>query len=898
MLNKDTDLVLTHMIDIKTLQKLQDAFSRMTGMAALTTDLNGNFVTHGSNFTSFCRKHIRTSKLGEERCKQCDRYIIGRKLKNKIAIPYYCHAGLIDFAVPILVDGKPVGCLIGGQVLTEPLKKERLIDTATKLGIQDYDGYLDAADRVPIVHDDELTKAAETLYSFSEILSEIASNGKITVQATMEIQRAAHMKSDFLANMSHEIRTPMNAVIGMAEMALREELPPSARDYVNQIKSSGQALLTIINDILDFSKIESGRMDILPVEYEPMSLLHDVANIIMTRIGDKNVELIVDIVPDLPNLLHGDNIRIKQVLLNIANNAVKFTRLGKVAVHLSYEKLTKGVIMLHVSVEDTGIGIRKQDLSKLFQSFQQLDSKRNRNIEGTGLGLAITRRLLHMMDGNIDVKSEYEKGSTFTFSLPQAVMDPTPAVSVKEPNNILAALLISNAYLKEQMKTDISRLGISYAEFATITEFENANISTNEPFLFIEHVMFTLAAEDYVRAHPEITAILIIDFRNSIEYNISNLLVIKKPVYVLKLAQLFNHEDFHNDTEADVYTFDFTAPEAEVLIVDDNAINLTVAVGLLEPLKMKIDTALSGKEAISKISVHRYDIIFMDHMMPELDGIETTHIIRRFHEEYNDVPIIALTANAMEGTKEMFLSEGMDDFIAKPIELRVLVTKVRHHLPKEKIQKGSDVPLPHKSPAAESSLVVGDLDTKAALKLLGSEKLFWNVLKDYYRVIQKKADLIQSLEKQEDWPAYTIEVHALKSASRQIGAMQLAGKAADMEEAGNNGNADLIHEHTNSMLAQYRHYYDILAPFMEENKKDTSTYPEITPDALSGFFQYMREAIDNLDMDQMEAVISEMDSWRYPDIQNDLFLKFKDAVTELQIESVEAIMAQWEVLLK
>ena len=255
--------------------------------------------------------------------------------------------------------------------------------------------------------------AAKFLRMTADMLSEMAHNKYLVYEANIALEKSGNMKSDFLANMSHEIRTPMNAVIGMAEMALREELPPTAREYIYQIKAAGKSLLTIINDILDFSKIESGRMDINEVDYEPMSIVYDVANIVMTRLKGKDVELVIDIIPDLPSGLRGDNIRIKQVLLNLANNAAKFTSQGKIGMKMGFTQINPDEIELYVSVEDTGIGIKKEDIEKLFQSFQQVDSKRNRNIEGTGLGLAISKRLLTLMDGDIWVESEYEKGSRF-----------------------------------------------------------------------------------------------------------------------------------------------------------------------------------------------------------------------------------------------------------------------------------------------------------------------------------------------------------------------------------------------------------------------------------------------------------------------------------------------------
>ena len=268
------------------------------------------------------------------------------------------------------------------------------------------------------------------------------------------------MKTDFLANMSHEIRTPMNAVIGMAEMALRDNLPDEARSYIKQIKSSGRALLSIINDILDFSKIESGKMDIIPIEYDSMSLFNDVSNIIMTRLVDKDVSFDLDINPSLPVMLFGDNIRVRQILINLANNAVKFTNHGFVRICVDFDKLNDEEILLKIAVKDSGIGIKEEDVSKIFESFQQVDSKRNRNVEGTGLGLAISQRLVSLMHGKISVESEYGVGSTFSFAIPQKIANAEPAMLVKTTKNKIALGLFTNKNHIESFMRDSKRLGI------------------------------------------------------------------------------------------------------------------------------------------------------------------------------------------------------------------------------------------------------------------------------------------------------------------------------------------------------------------------------------------------------------------------------------------------------
>ncbi len=891
-MEKDSELLLTDLIDIKTLQRIQDDFSAMTGIASLITDEYGRIVTEGSNFTEFCKEYTRNSPIGCERCGKCDKMGMDMAAKEGKPILYTCHAGLTNFATPIMAGERLLGCFIGGQILTKAPDMGRIRQAAAEIGVNEEE-YARAIGKIQITEQKEINNAIEIIAIIADILSDMAYNKYLVYHANIEVEKSANMKSDFLANMSHEIRTPMNAVIGMAEMALREELPSAAREYINQIKEAGKSLLTIINDILDFSKIESGKMDIIPVDYEPMSMVYDVANIVQTRLKEKDVELVLDVTPNLPNKLFGDNIRIKQILLNLANNAAKFTSKGQIILKMDYAKVSPKQIEMHVAVRDTGIGIKKEDMARLFQSFQQVDSKRNRNIEGTGLGLAISKQLLTLMNGNIWVESEYEKGSQFSFILPQEVVDETPCIEVKDAANRVMAGLISNPYVRENLISDAVQLGVGYIAMQSWRDLHILSAESNgrKVFFFVEYPLFSEVVEEYIRNHPDITAVLLINFYDHVKYDIPNLLVMRKPLFVLNIAMILNGEELQFDDDDTDTTFEFVAPEAEILIVDDNAVNLTVAEGLLEPLKMKIDTAISGKAAVDKITKCHYDIVFMDHMMPELDGVETTHIIRRFHPEYNDVPIIALTANAVEGTKEMFCREGMNDFVAKPIELRMLVSKVKQWLPPEKVQRVMGGQNIRKTEGADN-IEVGDLDVSFALKFLGSEDLFWTVLKVYYRSIEKKAELIKSLEEKEDWPGYTIEVHALKSSSKQIGAISLSEKAAALEKAGNARDSVFIHKRTDEMLLQYVGYLQVLEPFCTEKEEEGKE--RVPLEKLGGFFSDMRVALEDLDMDKMEEVIREMDEYAYEGRQHELFLQLKTSVEDVEVDSCEEILQKWE----
>ncbi len=900
----ENEFKLTDLVDIETLQKIQNAFTDMSGIASLITDARGVIQTKPSGFTEFCGKYVRNSEEGRRRCEKCDRIGAEKAAKAGVSRAYFCHAGLVAFAAPIMAHGHMVGCFLGGQMLTIPPDEEKTRKVAEEIGV-DPDELLRAAKDIRIVDERTVEKVSNAVYTIANVLSEIG-YGKYQVSLTnMELRKTSNMKSDFLANMSHEIRTPMNAVIGMAEMALREDVSPAAREYIGQIKSSGQTLLTIINDILDFSKIESGKMDISDVEYEPMSMINDVSNIIMTRIGSKDLDLTVDVNPNLPSGLYGDNIRIKQVLVNLANNAVKFTDAGNVNLKIDFLQISEDEIELYVAVTDTGRGIRESDMNRLFQSFQQIDSKRNRNVEGTGLGLAISRQLVALMRGKIHVDSEYGKGSTFSFVIPQKVTDSSYAVE-KVAKNLVAAGLIQSEYTARELAMDMEKLGVTYERLESEEDLGRVK-DHNAGYLFVEQPLFTEAVQYFLKLNPDVCGVLLANYREVRSYDLANLRVVKKPLYILGLSNIFNgKEEIGSVSFMEAEDFDFTAPKAEILVVDDNAINLTVVKGLLNPLKMKIDTALSGKDAVLMTTDKRYDIIFMDHMMPEMDGVETTRVIRRLLGNNGQVPIIALTANAVEGTAEMFINEGMNDFVTKPIEMRVIISKLHKWLPPEKIEKNRDKKTnaarlnanrDNKASQTTTDISIEGLDVKRAMEFLGNENLFWSVLKEYYRVIDKKCAMIQEYEQKEQWKEYTVEVHALKSASKQIGALDLAQVAEQMEAAGNAGNAALIHKITPGMLEEYMFYKGILAPYFVKQEEEQSGRAAKS-DEMSVLFGEMKEAMENLDMDAMEKVIKDMGQYSYSDAQRDIFEKLKNAVEDIDTERCEEILNEWEKVLK
>lgn len=897
------DIQLTDIFDVSLLQKLQDSFFETTGISCGISDANGVAITEHRSCNNLCNKIIKKSPVGLERCQKCDKRGTEMVKDKGETIIYTCHAGMLDFAAPIVVEGQLIGCFLGGQVLQEEMDEELARKNALEIGV-DPEEYLAAVRELPVCPYERLHSSANFLYCIGNMLSHIAYKKYHVQLASREIEREANMKSDFLANMSHEIRTPMNAVIGMAEMALREKLPPAAREYINQIKTAGNSLLTIINDILDFSKISAGKMDINMVEYEPLSSMNDITNIIMTRIGTKNLELIVDYDPNIPYQLMGDNIRIKQVVMNLANNAVKFTRGGRVSVKISYTQKSERVIILHFSVDDTGIGIKEEDMEKLFQSFQQVDSKRNRNIEGSGLGLAISKQLVTLMNGQIRVESEYGKGSTFSFEIPQLVLQDRPSIEIEDSSQKVA-IICENEYVKESLQRDLGRFGITYFVKEASSSMEILK-EEKVDVCFVDFPLFSNEVREFVEQNSSITFVLMVGFDTSIVYNIPNLVVVKKPIYSLNMGAILNHKNLYVDYDpSQKQEFTFIAPEAEVLIVDDNEVNLSVAAGLMQPLQMNIETAPGGKEAIEKISKKHYDLIFMDHMMPDIDGVETTHIIRRFHEEYNDVPILALTANAVEEMRSMFLCEGMNDFLAKPIELPVLLSKLRQWLPEEKIQMVSveDMPTDAVDEGEGDELSekipkdMEGIDVPLALHYLGSEKLFWEILRDFYKAIERKADALESFYQMEDWEHFTIDVHALKSSSKQIGATALSEMAARLEKAGREEDIGYLKENTADLLEEYRQYVDILQPYFDTEIRE-SPKKDFSPEILHSLFSAAKEALDNLDMDEVEEILATLQQYDYSPQQQALCTRLSDAVDNLDASTCEDVIEEWEKLLE
>ena len=895
---REGEIRLTDLIDVESLQKIQDAFSEMTGIASFITDARGVIQTKPSGFTEFCQKYVRGTEEGRRRCEECDQIGAAKAAKSGSACAYFCHAGLVEFAAPIMAQDRMAGCFIGGQMLPVPPDAEKKRKVAMEIGV-DPEELMNAAWDVRIVDEETIEKVSNSIYTIANVLSDIAYSRYQVSLKNMELRKNSNMKSDFLANMSHEIRTPMNAVIGMAEMALREELTPAAREYIGQIKSSGQTLLTIINDILDFSKIESGKMDICDVEYEPMTLINDVSNIIMTRIGSKSLELTLDVNPDLPVGLYGDNVRIKQIMLNLANNAVKFTKEGNVHILVDYLRTEESMIELYVSVTDTGSGIKESDMTKIFQSFQQLDSKRNRNVEGTGLGLAICKQLVSLMGGIIHVDSEVGKGSVFTFVIPQKITNDKPSVE-KLQKRKTAAGLMQNSYAARELAIDMKKLDVAYERLASEEELGRMKEEQIE-YLFVEQPLFTEGVQHFLRLHPEIQVVLLTNYHSMGSYDQTNLQIVKKPLYVMGLANILNgKEDNAAFSLMEAEDFDFVAPSAEILVVDDNTINLTVAKGLMNPLQMKIDAALSGKEAVLMVTDKRYDIIFMDHMMPEMDGIETVQIIRTECGENGTSPIIiALTANAMGGVREAFLKNGFQAFLTKPLDRRMLHEELLQWIPEEMRTPGKTWVRNEQQGGSKhvefKDIYIEGIDTdEVARRYSGSVEEYQELLDLYCLDGKRKLALLRELWEKEDYQTYRIEVHALKSASANVGAMDLSNSAREQERAVEREDYTFVDSHVERLLAQYEEQLGCIREYLAGNGETGGDEDrrEIDKGELIRQMEEGLESLENFRAKQCAQKVDEILQYRLSEDMKSKLMEIKEQLRLYEDDAAEQLLRE------
>lgn len=561
--------------------------------------------------------------------------------------------------------------------------------------------------------------AMEQLRASSEMLAKSKAEAE---QAKEEAENANQAKSTFLASMSHEIRTPINGVLGMNAIIMKETNDPKILEYSKSIDSAGNGLLSIINDILDISKIEAGKMEIVPVEYELSNVLSTCYNMVFMRATDKNLELMFENNPTIPNRLVGDEVRIRQIIVNLLTNAIKYTEKGMVFLTADWEHLDDENMMLIISVKDTGIGIKKDDLDKLFDSFTRLDSVKNRNIEGTGLGLQITRQFIDMMGGTIEVSSVYGKGSEFTAKIPQKIA------------------------------SDEKELG------------------------------------DYTTYSHVVTE------------------------------------------EADLRKVDkFKCPDGRILVVDDVEMNIKVIKGLLKDTELIIDSATSGEDCLDMIRQHKYDVIFLDHLMPGMDGIETLEKMMDVEVYDKSTPVVMLTANAFTGAKEDYVKKGFSDYLSKPVKEDELRSALRCYLPKNMVEDVYDevasVEADNKNKDKDETTIVRDykiktpetdfekrfffLDVKTGMTYcLESEEFYESIIREFRNT--SKYEDIQECYDNANLKDYATYVHGVKSSALTIGALEVSDMAKALEVAAKSEDIDYLKAHHYAFMRKYGELLDNL----------------------------------------------------------------------------------------
>ena len=600
---------------------------------------------------------------------------------------------------------------------------------------------------------------------------------------------ASEAKTSFLSNMSHEIRTPINAVLGMNEMVLREsDDQKSVIEYSENIRTAGNTLLGLVNDILDFSKIEAGKMEIILADYDLSSVINDLVTMIQARAENKGLLLKLDFDETMPKQLNGDEVRIKQVVTNILTNAVKYTKEGSVTFHIGYERIPDAPedVFLDIAISDTGIGIKPEDISKLFSEFERIEEKRNRNIEGTGLGMNITKRLLEMMGTSLKVESVYGEGSTFSFRLRQKVVS-----------------------------------------WEALGNYEDA-------------------------------------YRASIA---------KRKKY---------HEKF-------------TAPDALVLMVDDTPMNLKVFRSLLKRTKVQVDTAGSGDEGLELMKNKKYDLIFLDHMMPEKDGIETLHELKADTNNPNlHTTAVCLTANAISGAREKYLAEGFDDYLTKPIDTDELEEMMIKYLPEGKVIRQTsdgDAPGEPSVELPEWLCKIEEIDTGLGLQRCGGGESYLDLLKIYAEDAASNAEKIENFWRTRDLPNTTIKVHALKSTSRAIGADALGAEAERLELAGKAGDEVTLDADLDGLLERYRALGAALSPLYAPAKETQGELPLISENELSEAYQSIREFAENMDADSAEYALSYLDGFRIPEGEQERVEQLRGAIRDFDWDRVSEILS-------
>ncbi len=708
----------------------------------------------------------------------------------------------------------------------------------------------------PIVDDEQCCRG--TIMTINDI-TEI-------VLAKQQIEEALASKSNFLANMSHEIRTPMNAIKGLSELLALTELNRIQRNYVRNVIGAANTLLGIINDVLDFSKIDARKIEFVEGDYKLASLITGVCNVVNVRAAEKDLTLTIDVDPALPVSLWGDEIRIKQIITNILSNAVKYTNEGYVRIYMRMER-DDDQTWLVCEVEDSGIGISEDEISGVFDSFSRADLHKNRNITGTGLGLAISKQLCIAMGGDIWVNSVYGKGSTFGFRIPQKIVDETPIAFVSDKND-KKVLLLGDSKSMQEVRRQLASVGVSAYG---ITEGQDlvwpdgvthCIADKSVSIELIKELKQRIGGARFAEIRDLQTAMTLSEYFDTVLY---------LPLFITDLAAFLNNKkEMEPVTDDEAGISGLKVNDTLALVVDDNEINVIVCSEMLYGFEAAVQSAENGEQAIRMCKETKYDIIFMDHMMPGMDGVETTQLIRDGDGPNKNTPIVALTANVINDMKSYYLKNRMDDFIGKPMEMSDLSRVLVKWLPEEKlnVRKGSDAGSERLKKTEAGQEVMTSAELIAALDNFGmyASDVMRELGGDFNIYIRRMelasrnlGRLTNELKEQAgnlQWTEFAQNMLELGAHLQDIGARDCAARARKLAQAAKDGNITYVHEDFTSLMANM---------YMMERKVQVITSfghneTEITglnsPEFLYGCLKKMGKALDE---DNVAGAMEQLD---------------------------------------
>ncbi|MCL2078842.1 MAG: ATP-binding protein [Oscillospiraceae bacterium] len=692
---------------------------------------------------------------------------------------------------------------------------------------------------------------------------------KDIVQKTEQLEYSLNTKRDFFARMSHEIRTPMNAILGLTELALRERMSNAATEHIVTVKQVGSNLLTILNDILNVSKIESGNMEVVNMHYSLSSLLYDIISIIRMRIAYTRIRFLVDIDSNLPAGLIGDEAKVRQILINLLGNAVKYTEKGYVKLAVRGDLKGDEMVELVFTVSDSGRGIKEEDQKRLFDDYSQVDKENNVGIEGAGLGLSITSGLLSVMDGKIKLKSEYGKGSEFTVTIPQKIDDWSKLAVVHNPDKKKTLIYERRAMQIQNLMQEVENLGIACDFIDNADDLIKKAATGSYAYILGSTELMNEVREELEAIKRNFKIVQIIGITDFGEEADNVWRTLSTPIHTIALANVYNGEvERYSYITEDEASIRFSAPDARVLIVDDIMTNLKVAAGLLSPYEVEVDICSGGAEAIEAVQEKVYDMVFMDHKMPGIDGVEATKRIRAMggeNEYYKNLPIVALTANVMINMKEIFLNAGFSDFISKPIDTVLLGNVMRQWIPKSKQRRYYAVEVNERQTLnldSGISIAIEGVDVDKGIRTSGDRiDLYLEILATFMEEANERITQLRDYVSNGNIRLYTISVHALKGALANIGAAELSESALKLERAGESKNIDYIEKNNDRFINGIRRLLTSLKAALEESAKGISRGKTATKEDTEEFLKTLkslRVALADMDAGTMNRALEEL----------------------------------------